>query len=170
MECCLTLGLVKYLPAWFPGARFVKIAQGYKSRAQSFSDVPYAFTKQQISNGSFVPSFLSNLLRDNPVEPGTEEEEIIKWSAGSLYAGGADTVRADPGCTHYIKLTKSRLSPQLQVSFSPWPFFRRRNTRLSRNSTQCLGVIDYPNSEIEKAFHIWMHSSRKFSDGIQLYP
>ncbi|CAI7648233.1 unnamed protein product [Penicillium palitans] len=83
--------IMKYLPAWFPGAGFVKIAQGYKSRAQSFSDVPYAFTKQQISNGRFVPSFLSNLLESNPVEPGTEEEELIKWSAGSLYAGGADT-------------------------------------------------------------------------------
>ncbi|KAJ5973004.1 uncharacterized protein N7479_002922 [Penicillium vulpinum] len=83
--------IMKYLPAWFPGARFVKIAQGYKSKSKAFSDVPYAFTKQQMSNGSFVPSFLSNLLRDNPVEPGTEEEEIIKWAAGSLYAGGADT-------------------------------------------------------------------------------
>lgn len=102
MEYCLTLRLVKYLPAWFPGAGFVKIAQGYKSRAQSFSDVPYAFTKQQISNGRFVPSFLSNLLESNPVEPGTEEEEIIKWSAGSLYAGGADTVRENLGFTHYI--------------------------------------------------------------------
>lgn len=87
---------MKYLPAWFPGARFVKISQTYKSRAQAFSDVPYAFTKQEISNGRFVPSFLSNLLRDNPVDPGTEEEDIIKWSAGSLYAGGADTVREKP--------------------------------------------------------------------------
>lgn len=102
MEYRLTLWLVKYLPAWFPGARFVKTAQNYKSRAQSFSDVPYAFTKQQISNGRFVPSFLSNLLQNNPVEPGTEEEDIIKWSAGSLYAGGADTVRENPVCTHYL--------------------------------------------------------------------
>ncbi|KGO66956.1 Cytochrome P450, E-class, group I [Penicillium expansum] len=83
--------IMRYLPTWFPGARFVKIAQNYNLRAKSFSDVPYAFTKQQISNGRFVPSFLSNLLQNNPVEPGTEEEEIIKWSAGSLYAGGADT-------------------------------------------------------------------------------
>ncbi|KAJ5375711.1 hypothetical protein N7517_007717 [Penicillium concentricum] len=83
--------MMKYLPAWFPGAGFVKVARSYKSRSEAFSDVPYAFTKQQISNGQFVPSFLSNLLQTNPVEPGTEEEEIIKWSAGSLYAGGADT-------------------------------------------------------------------------------
>jgi hypothetical protein len=84
---------VRYLPAWFPGANFAKIAKGYKVRAAAFGDVPYAFVKSQIKRGSFVPSFLSNLLQDNPVEPGTEDEDIIKWSAGSLYAGGADTVR-----------------------------------------------------------------------------
>ncbi|KXG50521.1 Cytochrome P450 [Penicillium griseofulvum] len=83
--------IMRYLPAWFPGAGFVKIAQSYRSRAKAFSDVPYSFTKQKISDGQFVPSFLSNLLRDNYVEPGTEDEEVLKWSAGSLYAGGADT-------------------------------------------------------------------------------
>ncbi|OQE34915.1 hypothetical protein PENCOP_c015G06813 [Penicillium coprophilum] len=83
--------IMKYLPAWFPGAGFVKIAQNYKSRSEAFSNVPYAFTKQQMAKGQFVPSFLSNLLQENPVEPGTEEEMVIKWSAGSLYAGGADT-------------------------------------------------------------------------------
>lgn len=89
----LTIELVRYLPAWFPAANFAKIAKGYKVRAAAFGDVPYAFVKDQIKRGTFVPSFLSNLLQDNPVEPGTEDEDIIKWSAGSLYAGGADTVR-----------------------------------------------------------------------------
>jgi hypothetical protein len=145
---------VRYLPAWFPGAGFVKIAQSYRSRAKAFSDIPYSFTKQKISDGQFVPSFLSNLLRDNYVEPGTEDEEVLKWSAGSLYAGGADTVRATPDYTHYIRLTKSRPSPQLRASFSPWLFFRRCNARLRKKSTQCLGVIDYPNSKIETTFHI----------------
>jgi hypothetical protein len=86
---------VKYLPSWFPGANFAKIAKGYKVRAAAFSDIPYAFVKDRIAQGTFVPSFLSNLLQENPVEPGTEDEDIIKWSAGSLYAGGADTVRTN---------------------------------------------------------------------------
>ncbi|KAJ6089845.1 hypothetical protein N7467_005061 [Penicillium canescens] len=85
------LPILRYLPSWFPGANFAKIAKGYKVRAAAFSDIPYAFVKDQIEQGTFVPSFLSNLLQDNPVEPGTEDEDIIKWSAGSLYAGGADT-------------------------------------------------------------------------------
>jgi hypothetical protein len=84
---------VKFLPAWFPGADFVNTAKAYKQRAEAFSNVPYEFVKQQVKNDCFVPSFLSNLLQSNPVEDGTEEETIVKWSAASLYAGGADTVR-----------------------------------------------------------------------------
>ncbi|KAJ5762254.1 uncharacterized protein N7511_005636 [Penicillium nucicola] len=75
---------VEFLP-------FAKIAKDSKLRAAAFSDTPYAFVKDQMKNGTFVPSFLSNLLQENPVEQGTEDETIIKWSAGSLYAGGADT-------------------------------------------------------------------------------
>lgn len=83
---------MKFLPEWFPGASFIKIAKTYDRRQQAFSDVPYEFVKQQMERTGFFPSFLSNLLQSNPVEHGTEEENIVKWSAGSLYAGGADTV------------------------------------------------------------------------------
>lgn len=38
------------------------------------------------------PSFLSQLLGDAQCESGSDEESVIKWSAASLYAGGADTV------------------------------------------------------------------------------
>lgn len=49
-----------------------------------------------MQSGFFAPSFLSNLLASSPVEPGSEDENIVKWSAGSLYAGGADTVSTSP--------------------------------------------------------------------------
>lgn len=90
------------MPAWFPGASFIKICRTYKKRAEAFSDVPYEFVKQQMDNSAYVPSFLSNLLQKCDVGPGSEEERIIKWSAGSLYAGGADTVRE--------RLTPSRMN------------------------------------------------------------
>jgi hypothetical protein len=85
---------VRHLPPWLPGAGFIKTAQGYKRRVKAFSDVPFAFVRQQMQSGCFVPSFLSNLLENDPVELGSEDENILKWSAGSLYAGGADTVSA----------------------------------------------------------------------------
>ena len=96
---------MKLLPAWFPGANFVKIAKTYKTRAEAFSDVPYEFVKQQMKSGCFIPSFLSNLLQSHPVEHGTEEENIVKWSAGSLYAGGADTVRKKSVPSHASEQT-----------------------------------------------------------------
>lgn len=84
--------LVKYLPSWFPGAGFINIAKKYEARSSAFSDVPYEFVKGQMKTGHFVPSFLSNLLERNHERPGSVEEKVIKWSAASLYAGGADTV------------------------------------------------------------------------------
>ncbi|OOF97574.1 hypothetical protein ASPCADRAFT_129254 [Aspergillus carbonarius ITEM 5010] len=83
--------ILKYVPAWFPGAGFKKIAQNYRKKVAAFSDIPYGFVQQQMRDGCFVPSFLSNLLQDGAPEPGSKEENTIKWSAGSLYAGGADT-------------------------------------------------------------------------------
>jgi hypothetical protein len=83
---------VRHLPPWLPGAGFIKTAQAYKMRVKTFSGAPFAFVRQQMQNGCFKQSFLSNLLENNPVEPGSEDENILKWSAGSLYAGGADTV------------------------------------------------------------------------------
>jgi hypothetical protein len=128
---------VKLLPAWFPGADFVNIAKAYKTRAEAFSDVPYEFVKQQMKNGSFVPSFLSNLLQSNPVENGTKEENIVKWSAGSLYAGGADTVRTKkfPSAENQTNGSKRLLFPSL-VSFLSWLCFPKCSTRPSRNSTK----------------------------------
>lgn len=72
----------------------MKIAQRYRKNVTAFSDIPYAFVKEQMRTGRFVPSFLSNLLESSDLEPGSEEENTVKWSAGSLYAGGADTVRS----------------------------------------------------------------------------
>ncbi|BCR98117.1 cytochrome P450 [Aspergillus luchuensis] len=82
---------LKYLPTWFPGTEFMKIAQHYRKNVTAFSDIPYAFVKEQMRTGRFVPSFLSNLLESSAFDPGSEEENTVKWSAGSLYAGGADT-------------------------------------------------------------------------------
>ncbi|RAL13463.1 cytochrome P450 [Aspergillus homomorphus CBS 101889] len=84
--------ILRYLPAWFPGAGFVRTARQYKKTVTAFSDLPYAFVRKQMREGRFAPSFLSNLLEDQPeLERGSEAEVTVKWSAASLYAGGADT-------------------------------------------------------------------------------
>ncbi|THC92940.1 hypothetical protein EYZ11_007583 [Aspergillus tanneri] len=44
-----------------------------------------------MAENNFQPSFLSNLLQETSFDEGSEEEMVVKWSAASLYAGGADT-------------------------------------------------------------------------------
>lgn len=81
---------MKYIPVWFPGAGFKRTAQTWKKNLEQVVDKPYAFVQQRMS-GKFEPSYLANLLKASP-QMGPEEEMVAKWTAGSLYTGGADTV------------------------------------------------------------------------------
>lgn len=81
--------LLRHMPAWFPGASFKRTAQEWSDTLNSMADVPHAFVKEQMAKDTEVPSFTSELLRDEKLQEG--QEFNIKWSAASLYAGGADT-------------------------------------------------------------------------------
>lgn len=87
---------VKYVPAWFPGAGFKRTAQEWKKHLENVVDKPYAFVHRRMNSGKFQPSYLSNLFKASGYPlVGSEEEIIAKWTAGSLYTGGADTVCFD---------------------------------------------------------------------------
>lgn len=60
------------------------------SDLQNVIDVPYAFVKEQLSQGTHNASFLSNLL--DAGDDSAEEKLTNKWSATALYTAGADTV------------------------------------------------------------------------------
>lgn len=72
------------------------MAERFRETAAAFSNTPCAFVKRKIAQGDFRPSFLSNLLQAQQ-EPSEDSESVLKWSAASLYSGGADTVRPSPG-------------------------------------------------------------------------
>lgn len=87
-------GLVKYLPSWFPGAGFKRTAQAWKKNLQNVADKPYLFVKQRMDSDRVKPSYLSDLFKAAGYPPtGSEEEIVAKWTAASLYTGGADTVQ-----------------------------------------------------------------------------
>jgi hypothetical protein len=87
------MNIVKYIPTWFPGAGFKRIAQSWREQLVGIADRPYAFVKAQMESGKHKPSYLSNIFSTQGVpEPGSEKETIAKWTAASLYTGGADTV------------------------------------------------------------------------------
>ncbi|OJA19251.1 hypothetical protein AZE42_05985 [Rhizopogon vesiculosus] len=77
------------VPEWVPGAGFKRKAREWHSTLEEMVAAPYKFVKDQMAAGTAPKSFTSNLLEDRTLSE--EEEHIIKWSAASLYSGGADT-------------------------------------------------------------------------------
>ncbi|KAB8249281.1 cytochrome P450 [Aspergillus flavus] len=82
---------LRFLPSCFPGTEFKRIGQRSKEAFNNFGGKPYNFVKQQMSQGTHHPSYLSSILESEEIEPGSEKEYVTKWSAASIYAGGADT-------------------------------------------------------------------------------
>ncbi|KAG0702313.1 cytochrome P450 [Suillus ampliporus] len=81
--------LLAKVPEWFPGAGFKRIAREWHKTVEELAAAPHKFVKDQMAAGIALESFTSNLLEGRTVS--MEEEHIVKWTAASLYAGGADT-------------------------------------------------------------------------------
>jgi len=82
---------VRYLPDWFPGAGFKRTARQWRATLTDLTERPYAFVKHQMAQGKHESSFLSQLLGSGDLDD--EETSVARWSALSLYGGGARTVR-----------------------------------------------------------------------------
>jgi hypothetical protein len=87
----LTCFTVRYLPDWAPGTGFKETARHWKRIVLDTVEKPYAFVKQQMAHGKYEPSYTSKLIEEGNLS--AEDEFVVKWSAFSLYTGGADTVR-----------------------------------------------------------------------------
>ncbi|KAG1753727.1 cytochrome P450 [Suillus paluster] len=77
------------VPEWFPGAGFKRIARESLETLEEMVSAPYKFVKDQIVAGIAPKSFTSDLLEGHALS--AEEEHVVKWSAASMYAGGADS-------------------------------------------------------------------------------
>ncbi|KAF2743711.1 cytochrome P450 [Sporormia fimetaria CBS 119925] len=75
-----------YLPGWFPGTAFKKVAKAYHARLSQSTEQPYQFVKQEMVGKRNKASFLSQALQSDP-----GNDDINKWAASSLCLGGADT-------------------------------------------------------------------------------
>lgn len=77
------------------------------------ADRPYEFVKGQIEGGKNKPSYLGGMLQAGFPEAGSEKELIAKWTAASLYTGGADTVSYLPLFCSSLLICLDRLFYQL---------------------------------------------------------
>ncbi|KZV73581.1 cytochrome P450 [Peniophora sp. CONT] len=81
--------ILKNVPTWCPGAGFRKTAQHYQETILKMAQVPFDIVKSQMEDNTAQPSMLSDLLEQS--EGTADDIYTIKWSAASMYAGGADT-------------------------------------------------------------------------------
>lgn len=82
------LPILKYVPAWVPGAGFQRKAKTWANHLIEMIERPFKLVVDELAQGTAEDSFVSVLLRaDLPAE------EIIdaKWAAGTIYGGGAHT-------------------------------------------------------------------------------
>ncbi|KAI0347291.1 cytochrome P450 [Trametopsis cervina] len=83
------LPFLRHVPAWVPGARFKRTAAEMREVIERMADEPYEFVKRRMAEKTNVPNYTSDLLESEELDE--EKEYNIKWSAASLYSGGADT-------------------------------------------------------------------------------
>jgi cytochrome P450 len=86
------LPLLRFVPAWMPGAEFKRKATRTRERLRGLDLFPFNWTKEQIKSGNYIDSFTSMALHpDGDKLVSSEEADIIKWCGSALYVGGADT-------------------------------------------------------------------------------
>lgn len=83
---------LRYLPEWLPGGGFHKTAREWAETLHQMVEQPYQFVKDQMQAGTAQVSFVSSLLQDHDLSP--QDDFDLKWTAASLYSGGADTTVA----------------------------------------------------------------------------
>ncbi|KAJ7685994.1 cytochrome P450 [Mycena rosella] len=81
--------ILKYVPSWFPGTEFKRLAKTYTKSCDDLAEVPLAYVNEQMTSGQETDSYASNLLRDKDISE--DRMYQIKWSAASFYGAGADT-------------------------------------------------------------------------------
>ncbi|TFK40527.1 cytochrome P450 [Crucibulum laeve] len=104
----------RYLPSWFPGVDFKKVAQEVKHMTDEMKNVPFSFVKQKLDEGTATPCFVSEALEENQRGETFISEKYIKEIAGTAYSAGADTTSSALGTFFYVLATHPRVQARAQ--------------------------------------------------------
>ncbi|KAJ7232683.1 cytochrome P450, partial [Mycena rebaudengoi] len=84
---------LRYIPAWVPFSCHRAAARG-RSLIEATVFGPFEYVKAQMEAGTAKPSLVRNLL-SNPIDvEGLDFEDVIAWTAGTMYGSGAETTAA----------------------------------------------------------------------------
>ncbi|QRV92278.1 cytochrome P450 family protein [Ceratobasidium sp. AG-Ba] len=94
-----TIPWLQYAPDWFPGTHWKQKVKQWRAALVEMVDTPFNWAENQISQGTPAPSVVKTLLAELENQTMTsadheEEIDMIKWTAGTLFAAGADTTVA----------------------------------------------------------------------------
>nr|BAL05152.1 cytochrome P450 [Phanerodontia chrysosporium] len=85
--------IFEYLPAWFPGAWFVKCIKEIKPVVLREIQHPVSVVQQELMAGTAKPSFVSQQLEDLSRESGLSQEDLytVSMVAHQIFGGGSET-------------------------------------------------------------------------------
>ncbi|KAG7094385.1 hypothetical protein E1B28_007985 [Marasmius oreades] len=82
------LPILQYIPEWVPGAGFQKQARLWRPLFGLMVDTPFNYVKQELSAGTAEDSFTARWLKKGLSD---EDEDILRYAAGSMFGGGGET-------------------------------------------------------------------------------
>ncbi|KAH8901213.1 cytochrome P450 [Thozetella sp. PMI_491] len=85
---------IRYLPDWVPGTGFKRTARDWGRELEESVNVPLQFVEHQMRSDQHKSSYVSELIGTSNRRMSAEEHDNIRYSAGTLYAGGSDTTPA----------------------------------------------------------------------------
>ncbi|KAF8152097.1 cytochrome P450 [Mycena galopus ATCC 62051] len=90
-----TFPFLRYLPSWFPGCGFHRLARETYELIEEAKSAPFDFVKQNLRDGVGRSCVSRELLEDNDAQGGSKErEKAIKDVGATAYIAGVDTTSA----------------------------------------------------------------------------
>ncbi|KAH7097916.1 cytochrome P450 [Auriculariales sp. MPI-PUGE-AT-0066] len=82
---------LRHLPEWLPGMGFIGLARHMRERVNLMYDTPFEMVKRAMAT-SHSHSFTATMLAgENGQGVSSDEEELIRYVVGDMYAAGSDT-------------------------------------------------------------------------------
>lgn len=108
--------ILKYIPAWFPGASFQRKAQEWRKATTAMVEAPFAAVKKAMLDGSATPSIILTLLRDMEEKDNNNValEKLYSGVAAAAYTGGSDTTVSALGSFFLAMMLNSEVQTKAQ--------------------------------------------------------
>ncbi|TFY54698.1 hypothetical protein EVJ58_g8706 [Rhodofomes roseus] len=85
-----SLPFLMHIPEWIPGAGFKKEAREHEQRDTKNMEELWNVVKEQVAQGTAMPSFAAGLIQNNP-DPSSDEKDLYARNALVFLSGGSDT-------------------------------------------------------------------------------